>query len=90
MSNAVKCLKLPVQRKDATNLANFYYYNKNLDSKGNHEVHTSECSYLPAALNRVMIGYENDCNAAIQRVKKETGKTNYDGCYHCSYPCHKG
>lgn len=71
-------------------MATFYYYNKNLDPKGNHEVHTSECSYLPKLENRVMIGYESNCQTAIQRIKRETGKTNFDGCYHCCYSCHKG
>lgn len=71
-------------------MATFYYYNKNLDKNGNHEVHTSECSYLPAVHNRAMIGYLNDCHSAIQRAKQDTGKTNFDGCYHCCHPCHNG
>lgn len=67
-----------------------YYYNKNIDKNGNHEVHKEECSYLPELQNRVYIGYTNSCSSAIQRAKNETGKTNFDGCYYCSYECHKG
>lgn len=68
----------------------FYYYNKNLDKNGNHEVHTDDCSYMPIPINRVFIGYEKDCYSAIQRVKNETGKQNFDGCFYCCYDCHKG
>lgn len=71
-------------------MAKFYYYNKNLDKKGNHEVHTEDCSYIPQVLNRTFIGYESNCSAAIQRVKKETGKSNFDGCYFCCRECHTG
>lgn len=67
-----------------------YYYNSNLDSRGNHEVHTGSCSYLPATHNRNYIGYEKDCHAAIARAKDETGKKNFDGCYFCCRPCHEG
>lgn len=68
----------------------YYYYNKNTDSKGNHEVHSSDCNYLPSELNRVLIGYEVDCQSAIARAKRDTGKTNFDGCYFCSRTCHTG
>ena len=67
-----------------------YYYNKNLDSRGNHEVHAGTCSYMPAAHNREYIGYESSCQAAIARVKVSTGKSNFDGCFYCSNACHKG
>jgi len=71
-------------------MASFFYYNENIDDKGNHEVHEDDCSYLPDVLNRKMIGYENDCKTAIQRAKNETGKTNFDGCFHCCRACHTG
>ncbi|RKQ13531.1 hypothetical protein D8M05_15665 [Oceanobacillus bengalensis] len=69
---------------------NDYYYNKNTDKNGNHEVHKDSCSYLPKSQNRVYIGYKNDCSSAIQKAKNDTGKSNFDGCYHCSNSCHKG
>ncbi|GAA0441684.1 hypothetical protein GCM10008983_18510 [Lentibacillus halophilus] len=67
-----------------------YYYNKNTDNNGNQEVHKNDCSYLPDLQNRKYIGYENSCHSAIQRAKDDTGETNFDGCYHCCYACHKG
>ena len=71
-------------------MSTFYYYNKNLDNKGNHEVHTKDCSHLPNYDNRVMIGYESDCKSAIDRAKSETGRQNFDGCYWCCRECHTG
>jgi hypothetical protein len=67
-----------------------YYYNKNLDEKGKHEVHTGDCSHLPDIHNRKYIGYEKDCHAAIKKAKSDTGKTNFDGCYYCCNPCNTG
>ena len=66
-----------------------YIYNRNTDSKGNHEVHTTTCNYLPARSNQVKIdGNFYSCKDAIQNVKSKTGKTNFDGCYYCSNSCH--
>jgi len=61
-----------------------------LDNKGNHEVHEDGCSYMPSYSNRVMIGYESDCSSAISHAKRDTGKSNFDGCYYCCRPCHTG
>ena len=67
-----------------------YIYNRNTDSKGNHEVHTTICSYIPDYINRVEIsGNHSSCSSAIRKAKSETGKTNFDGCYYCSRSCHK-
>jgi len=71
-------------------MAEFYYFNKNLDDKGNHEVHEKGCSHMPDLNNRELIGYETDCESAIRRAKRDTGKTNFDGCYWCCRECHTG
>lgn len=71
-------------------MSKFNYYNKNTDNKGNHEVHAEDCSYIPNSTNRILIGYENNCQSAIQRVKKDSNKLNYDGCYFCCRDCHTG
>ncbi len=71
-------------------MANFYYYNSNVDNKGNHEVHANGCNHMPSDYNKNLIGYESDCKAAIQRAKQKTGKSNFDGCYYCCNECHKG
>lgn len=68
-----------------------YIYNRNTDSKGNHEVHTVECDYLPKIENRIEIRYDHTgCRSAIAQAKEDASKTNFDGCYYCSRPCHKG
>ncbi len=67
-----------------------YYFNKNTDNRGNHEVHVESCEFMPAVLNREYIGYEDNCKNAITRATSKTGKYNFDGCYFCCKPCHKG
>lgn len=67
-----------------------YYYNKSVDIHGNHEVHTESCSYCPGILNREYIGIFSSCQDAIAAAKRQTGLSNFDGCYHCCRPCHKG
>lgn len=71
-------------------MLNHYYYNKNIDRRGNHEVHIETCAYLPDRNNRVYIGYESNCRAAIQRAIRETGQSNFDGCFYCCRECHTG
>jgi len=68
----------------------FYYYNKNTDNKGKHEVHTNDCSYQPNAQNKVLIGYCSNCKEAIKRAKLENPSKSFDGCYYCSNECHTG
>lgn len=68
----------------------FYYLNKNADVNGNHEIHTSECRYLPAEWNRVYIGVFSSCSPAVQEAKKKYPTWKIDGCYFCSNVCHKG
>lgn len=69
---------------------NFYYFNNNTDNKGNHEVHTGDCSYLPLPSNRILIGYFSNCSDAIKEAKKKYPSKSFDGCYHCCRLCHKG
>ena len=67
-----------------------YYFNDNVDDKGNHEVHTEDCSFLPAAKNRTYIGYFADCSSAIAAAKASHPYDSFDGCYFCCNPCHTG
>lgn len=68
-----------------------YIYNRNTDSKGNHEVHTTTCNHASQSSNQVkIVGNFDSCKEAIKKAELQSGKTNFDGCYHCSYPCHKG
>ena len=69
---------------------NHYYFNQNTDDKGNHEVHTTDCSYLPSVENRIYIGYFSDCKSAISDAKSKYPFKTFDGCFYCCRPCNKG
>ena len=71
-------------------MAKFYYFNKNTDRHGRHEVHEESCNHLPDYHNREMIGLEDNCKDAIKRAKSEHPDKEFDGCFYCSYECHKG
>ncbi|TAE66523.1 MAG: hypothetical protein EAZ85_15860 [Bacteroidetes bacterium] len=61
-----------------------YYVNNKADNKGNHEVHTSTCKYLPT--DRKYLGDFSNCTDAVKEAKKTY--PNSDGCYYCSNACH--
>lgn len=63
-----------------------YYVNKNAQSNGDHEVHKSNCSWLPDESNRMYLGTFDKCSDAVKKAK-ETYK-NSDGCAYCSPECH--
>lgn len=67
-----------------------YYFNKNTDDKGLHEVHIDKCSHQPYPYNRVYIGYCSDCKEAIARARSEHPFKSFDGCYWCCSECHTG
>lgn len=64
-----------------------YYVNKNAQSTGEHEVHTSSCYYLPSESNRIYLGSFDNCSDAVREAKKYF--SNVDGCRYCCSPCHK-
>ncbi len=63
-----------------------YYVNKNAQYNGDHEVHASSCSWLPAPENRIYLGEHDSCHAAVREAKKHYHQSN--GCYYCCTPCH--
>lgn len=63
-----------------------YYVNKNAQSNGDHEVHESDCSYLPDAENRMYLGDFATCGPAVTEAKKTYKQSN--GCFYCAKPCH--
>lgn len=63
-----------------------YYVNKNKQANGDHEVHTSNCYYLPTVENRKYLGSFSNCKEAVLEAKKHYNQVN--GCYHCSRECH--
>jgi len=64
----------------------YYYVNTKEQANGDHEVHTSTCSYLPAAENRLYLGYLDSCAEAVRIAKRTYPQSN--GCYYCCRACH--
>ena len=64
----------------------YYYVNKNAQSNGDHEVHTTGCSFIPAVENRTYLGDFNSCGQAVTAAKKIYAKS--DGCAYCASGCH--
>jgi hypothetical protein len=63
-----------------------YYVNKNAQANGDHEVHTTGCSFMPNPENRIYLGDFSTCSPAVIEAKNHYAKA--DGCYHCSRACH--
>lgn len=65
-----------------------YYVNRNAQSNGDHEVHTTGCSFMPAAANRIYLGDYGACRPAVFKAREHYDQSN--GCYYCSRICHTG
>ncbi|MEN2401495.1 hypothetical protein GKZ90_0017015 [Flavobacterium sp. MC2016-06] len=63
-----------------------YYVNQNAQLNGDHEVHTSDCIYLPSSVNRKYLGEFSSCKPAVAEAKKTYSKSN--GCKTCCPDCH--
>jgi len=63
-----------------------YFVSKQAQSDGDHEIHTSSCSDLPAEKNRKYLGCFNFCKDAEQEAKKYYEDVN--GCIKCCPLCH--
>ena len=63
-----------------------YLVNKNAQTNGDHEVHTSTCSYLPLAINRLDLGQHATCSSAVRQARLTYRQSN--GCRWCSSLCH--
>lgn len=63
-----------------------YYVNKNAQSNGDHEVHTTVCPHFPNTENRTYLGDFVSCHSAVTEAKKHYPQSN--GCYYCSNECH--
>lgn len=63
-----------------------FYVNMNVQANGDHEVHTSDCYWLPEKDNRISLGRFDNCRDAVKEAKKYYLQSN--GCKHCSEPCH--
>ncbi len=65
-----------------------YYVTKSAQPNGDHEVHTSSCSFLPGETNRTNLGDFTSCSPAVTAARRFYTQCN--GCYHCSRACHTG
>lgn len=63
-----------------------YYVNTNAQANGDHEIHRSECLYMPEPANRKYLGDFSNCHDAVREAKKTYPTA--DGCYYCSPACH--
>ncbi len=64
-----------------------FYVNKNAQPTGEHEVHRSDCNWLPDVENRIYLGNFSTSAEAIREAKLYY--TNVDGCVHCCPESHK-
>jgi hypothetical protein len=63
-----------------------YYVNKNQQDNGDHEVHQSDCRYMPNVENCIYLGTFNNCHDAVRAAKKKYSTAN--GCFWCCRECH--
>jgi hypothetical protein len=71
-------------------MSEFYYFNKHIDDKGRHEVHTENCNFIPHVGNREYIGYFSNSIYAIHEAQRKYPYKKFDGCYFCCNETHKG
>lgn len=64
-----------------------YFINKEAQFTGEHEVHKSNCTYIPATANKLYLGIFSNCDEALNEASKYY--KHVDGCYFCSKECHK-
>jgi hypothetical protein len=65
-----------------------YYVNTQAQANGDHEVHTTGCSFMPNPEHRKYLGDFISCAAAVREAKKTYTQSN--GCYYCCNACHTG
>ena len=63
-----------------------FYVNSNAQPNGDHEVHRSDCSWLPSAENRVYLGCFSTSREAVNAARKYYRQV--DGCCFCCPESH--
>lgn len=64
-----------------------YYVNKNAQTDGYHEVHTTGCPHPPNPENRIPLGNHESCGSAMIEARKIY--PNSDGCKYCCPRCNR-
>jgi hypothetical protein len=67
----------------------FYVVNTNAQANGDHEIHTTECEWLPLPQHQDYLGYHVTCVTAVSAAKKK-GYQRANGCFYCSRKCNTG
>jgi hypothetical protein len=65
-----------------------YYVNTKAQANGDHEVHTSRCSFIPQGANRLYVGDHASCGPAVAEAKQTYPRSN--GCFYCCPNCNTG
>lgn len=65
-----------------------FYINHNEQTNEDHEVHHSECSWLPDIDNRTYLGYFTSSFEAVNIAKREFPSWKINGCYFCCPESH--
>ncbi|MGV0757590.1 hypothetical protein ACTS95_10445 [Empedobacter brevis] len=63
-----------------------FYVNNNAQPNGDHEVHRSNCIYVPYILSKKDLGNHDGCHNAVTEAKKTYKQSN--GCATCCPACH--
>lgn len=63
-----------------------FYVNKYAQPTGEHEVHRSNCAWLPDAESRIYLGDFATSQAAVKEARKYYSCV--DGCKHCCPESH--
>lgn len=67
-----------------------YYFLKDIDERGKHEVHSEDCIFFPFVNGKKIDGDFTCCADAIEAAKSQYPHLLFDGCRFCSPECHTG
>ena len=65
-----------------------YYINRNEQSNGDHEVHHTDCYWLPDVENRSYLGYFSSSHEAVRDAVYKFPGWKVNGCYYCCPESH--
>lgn len=63
-----------------------YYVNMDAQDNGDHEVHKTDCEWMPLQQDRIDLGEFPSCHEAVRKAKEYYTQSN--GCFCCSKECH--
>ncbi len=63
-----------------------YFVTKTVQFSGDHEVHKSDCQFLPPPEQRISLGEFLSCQEAMREARRHYPQVN--GCFFCIRECH--